>query len=163
MADQRFETALAAARAYSAAIDGRREMDLERFLVAVHRAVSALYAAVLALPDIEPSDTEYPDRWSHDEWWALYHDLKDQLGPIDRYREIFNPYEDESKPPVVGSLADAIADVYGSVVRAVRVADVGTLADAAFELQLEFEIKAGHYAVDALRAIQAHRFDRLPE
>lgn len=163
MTDPTFETALAAARAYCATIDQRRELELDAFLVAVHRTISALYATVLALPEIEPPEADYPDGWSHADWSVLYHDLQGLLGPLDHYREIFHPYEDESEPPVVGSLADALADVYGVAVNALSIADQGMLTDAAFDLGLQFEIIAGHGAVDAMRAIDAHRFHSYDE
>ncbi len=157
MADPTLEAALDAARTYCGAVDQRREMALEEFMVAVHRAASTFYAAVLALPDMTPPEASYPDRWPEVASVALYHDLRDLLGPLDHYREVFNPYEDESQP-VDGSLADGIVALYGAAVTAMSIADRATLTDAAFGLQLEFRIHSGHHAVDLLRAIHAHRF-----
>jgi hypothetical protein len=152
------EAAIEAARVYCGVVERRDHLDLDAFLVAVHEASATLYRATMVLPEIEPSSTEYPRLWSHEEWARLYGELKVKLGRLDRYREIFDPYEDDSEEPVIGSLADSIADVYGEALRATRIANSGALTDAAWELQFHGEVHWGHHALDVMRAIHAHRF-----
>ena len=153
-----YEAAIAAARAYCATIDARRTVEFDTFLVAVHRDVSELYARTLALAlvEIDSSDAEYESPQT-DVWTELYRDLQSLLGPLDTYREVYHPYQDEDA--ITGSLADALATVYEAALRAIAVAEKLPIADAAEALQLQFGITLGHHALDVMRAIHAHRFE----
>jgi hypothetical protein len=117
---------------------------------------------MLALSEAARTDRKYGET-PYEEESALFDDLKHLLGPLDRYREIFHPYDDDEEPPVIGSLADDIASVYGGATRALHIAADGSATDAAWELKFEFEVHGGRHALGAMRAIHMHRFAIIDE
>ena len=118
--------------------------------------LARLYASVVSLPETEPTDREYP-RPPHEAWAELYRDLKGLLGRWDAVREVFDPYDDITDPPVVGSLADALASVYVTCSYVLALTGDAPANDVAWELASSFEIDDGHHAIDAMRAIAAQR------
>ena len=45
--------------------------------------------------------------------------------PLNYYSEVFNPIPVPAEEPVVGDLADDIADIYGDIERGLKLLDVG--------------------------------------
>jgi hypothetical protein len=152
------DRALAAAEAYVACIDRRHQMELDDWLVAVHRELAAFYAAILRIDwDDAGTEDDHESSFSDAAWNVLYDDLGQLLGPINFAREVFDPYGPPDDEPVIDSVADALADVYREAMNALNIARHARI-DAGNELLLGFEIHSGHHAVDALRALHAHRF-----
>lgn len=121
--------------------------------------MSDLYASAVALDwDDEESDRRYANHFTTSDWQFLVTDLRRALGPIDMAWEVFDPYGLAEKDPVQGSVADAMADVYGSASHALAIARTGSASDAANELITQLEIALGHHALDVMRALDAHRF-----
>ena len=82
------------------------------------------------------------------------------LGRHDSYFEVFDPYVDE--PPVVGSLADDLADIYLDLARPLRLFDRGRVADATWEWVFSMRSHCGDHLVDALRATHRALNSHMP-
>jgi hypothetical protein len=130
-----------------------------------------LYAAALALPQVEPDTADQAGRQvTHDDWRALYTDLAERLGHWDSYIDVGDPYDEANREPMRMSLADDLADIYQDVknglmteksLSAVRPNDV------LWTWRFEFGSHWAEHAARALRALQAallvHYAEHQPE
>jgi hypothetical protein len=167
---------------FCALVEQRESLGCEGLLRAVHVRLAPLYAAALALPSVEALDdtssevvdeagiadseepdvdvsgrpTESsPDRMSHEEWMALYRSLSEQLGERDLYAEVFDPYLQPPKEPVIASLADDIADIYRDLAEGRIKWRQGASDEAWWQWRFHFTIHWGEHATNALRALHA--------
>lgn len=116
--------------------------------------ITRLYLLGLQLPSYWTEDTaDRPDAvdLGDDEWQAVF-TATGRL-PVDEYAEIFDPLTLPPEPPVVGSLADDIADIYQDVVTGLRAYQAGQKATALWEWGFGFQSHWGAHATDAMRAL----------
>jgi hypothetical protein len=73
--------------------------------------------------------------------------------PLDYYGEVFNPLPVPPEEPVVGSVADDIADVYRDVVTGMRHFQAGRRAEALWEWTFSLQSHWGEHATGAIRAL----------
>jgi hypothetical protein len=114
--------------------------------------VTRLYLAALELPPAPdedmaaPTDAEVVDGESR----AVY-DACARL-PLDPYGEVFDPLPVPPEEPVVGSLADDIADVYRDVVSGLVEHRAGRPAQALLRWEITFS-HWGEHLTSAIRAL----------
>ncbi|MDT7548789.1 MAG: hypothetical protein QOE84_1183, partial [Actinomycetota bacterium] len=91
--------------------------------------------------------------------------LAEELGPVDEYAEVFDPYGDEELVPY--SLSDDLTEIAGDLVHGQRHFDAGRVEESLWWWQFTYLNHWGTHAGAALRALQsvvAHvRLDALPE
>lgn len=136
------------ARAFDRVCAHPPALDRPAQLRELSRALALLLAAALALPEVEPSDSDAPPD-------VRPRPLPWDFGERDAYLEIFDPYE-VAGHPVLGSLRDDLEDVRADVVRGLRVLERGTpeaARDAIWTWRLHFEVHWGEHATGALRAL----------
>jgi hypothetical protein len=73
--------------------------------------------------------------------------------PVGKYSEIFDPSDVPAGEPVVGDVADDLADVYRDLIQGVRLEAAGRPRDALWQWLMNFHIHWGRHAVSALRAL----------
>lgn len=161
-------------RAYCALIERHEALTATDLLHHAHVLLARLYTGGLALPD-EPEDDEAdnpdedaqgddsaalahqpdPDRLGHARWRELHDALAAQIG-LERnfYEEVFDPYRDPREEPVVGSVADDLADVYQDVRAGLLKWDRGERRNAVWAWRFDFTVHWSEHALGALRAIR---------
>lgn len=78
--------------------------------------------------------------------------------PFDFYRVVFAPHDfAATDEPVVGSLADDLADIYGDLAEGLDNARKGHLDEACFDWALSYRTHWCRHAVNALAAIEIYR------
>lgn len=96
---------------------------------------------------------------------ALRVRLADELGPVDEYVEVFDPYGDEELVPY--SLSGDLTEIAGDLVHGLRHFDAGRVGESLWWWQFTYLNHWGTHAGAALRALQsvvAHvRLDAVPE
>ncbi|MFK8002427.1 MAG: DUF5063 domain-containing protein [Polyangiales bacterium] len=131
--------------------DSGKESLAERFRDAA-RHLSALYAAALELPEVEPDADETEPAVAVPESWPGF-------GDAELYWEVFDPYEDEER--VASTLSDDVLDVYSDIKRGLLHWQARRRLDAIWSWKFHFECHWGDHAVDGMRVI--HRaLRRLP-
>lgn len=108
------------------------------------RAIAELYAAGLALPEVEPDEDLARPQVS------VPGDIT--VGSADRYHEVFDPFVDDA--PVAGSLRDDTEDIYRDVVGGLELVEQGRVEEAVWTWRFDQRVHWGDHAVDALRALQ---------
>lgn len=129
--------------------------------------ITRLYVAALWLPpawnDELSADAE-PERVTHDEWSTIFG--RSSRLPFNSYSMVFEPLDvPASEEPVVGNIADDIADIYRDIVSGLRAFRIGKRAEAIWEWGFGFHSHWGRHAVCAIGALHAwlaeNAFDRL--
>lgn len=161
----------ALAERFCALIEAHPRLSSVEFLHQTHALLPLLYAGGLGLPDVsvdgepdgaakaddaraELSDDDC-DRAMDDEMRALCRGLGERIGAErDFYAEVFDPYSD-TREPVIGSLADDLADIYRDLVDGLRAWRSGDRADAVWRWRFGFQVHWGEHATSALRALHA--------
>jgi hypothetical protein len=91
--------------------------------------------------------------------------LADELGPVNEYVEVFDPYAEEEL--VAYSLSDDLTEIAGDMMHGLRHFDAGRPAESLWWWQFTYLNHWGNHAGAALRALQAvvaHvRLDAMPE
>jgi hypothetical protein len=116
----------------------------------VHGLLPQLYSAALLLPD---TDAEAQDCEGQSTNPALGRALSKKLLAFDYYREVFDPYAGESEKPVVGSLSDDLADIYGELAKGLACWDAGNRSGAMWEWRFGFQTHWGEHLTGAMRAL----------
>ena len=73
--------------------------------------------------------------------------------PLNYYSEVFNPIPVPAEEPVVGDLADDIADIYGDIERGLKLLDVGYKEHAVWEWVFRMQAHWGEHATSAIRVL----------
>jgi hypothetical protein len=115
--------------------------------------LTALYGAALGLPSpfVATIETEHPARVDDAEfdrvriWCARL--------PFQYYGEVFDPIVVPPENPIVGDVADDIANVYRDVVTGLCLFDLGLHDHALWEWGFGFRAHWGKHATDAIRAL----------
>ncbi len=108
-----------------------------------------LHAAVLRLPDEFDDDAPDSKRRTQKEWESLYDDLQEL--PFNHYREMYDPFTEDD--PVVGSLADDLADIYFDLQDGLEMYRAGHPIGAAWQWRFLFWHHWGEHLTGAQRAI----------
>jgi uncharacterized protein DUF5063 len=114
-----------------------------------------LYTAALELPDLrftESGDSDADDV-PQDEWKQAYA-AAGRL-PVGLYKEVYDPVGDlsEDEEPVVGDVADDLADIYRDVMRGLRAFDKGDMNNALWEWRFNLAHHWGAHATAAIRVM----------
>jgi hypothetical protein len=127
------------------------------------RRIGTLVLAALELPRLSEDTGEEPPvgTVTDDEWQAVC--AACSRLPVDTYGSVFDPLAIPPEEPVLGSLADDIADIYRDVVNGLRQYQAGHRTAAAWEWRFGFENHWGHHAADAMRALVAFITSSAPE
>jgi hypothetical protein len=73
--------------------------------------------------------------------------------PLDLYGEVFNPTLVPPEEPVIGSIADDLADIYREIAAGLRAYEQGNHAAAAWEWTFGLHSHWGAHATSAIRAL----------
>lgn len=166
------------AEEYCALVDRRTELGVGHFLHATHVLLPRLYSAALALPAVEADDGDPDegdgdgddgadrvdvaallaqgrrDSMPHETWRDLYRSLGALIGPERvHYAEVFDPYAEPAETPVIGSLADDLADVYRDLADGLAKWRRGEREAALWQWRFQFTAHWGEHATGALRAL----------
>lgn len=117
------------------------------------RHITELYLAALALPASAASENAPDIDVDIDEWKTICANCA--RFPLDYYGEIFDPLTMPPKEPVVGSIADDIADIYRDVVTGLRHYHAGRTDEAVWQWTFLFQVHWGEHATGAIRALHA--------
>ncbi len=113
-----------------------------------------LYRMALELPreqaeeDDESTEEERVDK---EEWSEAFKATR-RL-PFDQYAEVFDPLIFPPEAPVIGSLADDLADIYRDVVSGLRAYEQGNVAEAIWQWRFGLQFHWGAHATGAIRAL----------
>ncbi|HJT19778.1 MAG TPA: DUF5063 domain-containing protein [Nitrospira sp.] len=135
-------------RRYVRAVDRASESTPLALLTLCARLLPHIYAAALELPDVEPATDELERTGESPSPMAR---LRSLLGRYDEYFEVYDPYVETG--PIIGSLADDLADIYLDLVRPLAAFDAGETADAIWSWRASLHGHCGDHLVDAMRAI----------
>jgi hypothetical protein len=142
-----------AARFREWALDGTDSGEL-----AVRNAlirIGTLYLAALELPpewSEELADAPDAQGISSDERWAIHRGIAARL-PFGDYARMFDPFVLPPEEPVVGSIADDVADIYGDVAGGLIEYEAGRTAQAVWEWGFQLRSHWGRHATDAIYAL----------
>lgn len=115
------------------------------------RLLSEVYAAALDLPEVSAALADTESGLSQQDWKSIFRRFGSL--PIDAYSEVFDPSVVPGEPPVVGQIADDLADVYRDLVHGIRLLEHGRAEEAVATWQMNFRIHWGRHAVSALRVM----------
>jgi hypothetical protein len=73
--------------------------------------------------------------------------------PLKYYSEVFNPLPVPGEEPIVGDLADDIADIYKDIRRGLDLLDAGYMEHAVWEWIFHLQHHWGEHATSAIRAL----------
>ena len=140
------DTFVREARAYCRFVETASELVLAERLRAARERLLGLYMAALALPSVEPDDTDAPPSPNVAASWPGF-------AGKDVYWEVFDPYEHDATDPVAGSLTDDVLGVYGDIKPGLTLWDASQEQNAIWEWRFNFDSHWGDHAIDALRAL----------
>jgi hypothetical protein len=156
--DRRVTHFVELAREYQSLVTAPQTADVPGFLAQVHQVIAQLYAAALALPEVQPDRSELEwEAKGRQAWTNVFSGLQGTLGAREYYVEMFAPYELQGQEPVIGSLADDLADIYSDLSRGLGAWDAGNVHSAVWEWRFHFDYHWGEHATGALRALHALR------
>ncbi len=161
-----------AARVYCNLVEGSKTdgFDKETWLENILAALARLYAAAHTLPKVESVKTDQSLDESFDvgkdEWRSIYQALSMTLGMACVYWCYFDPNQlpNAKDKPVLGDLADDLADIYRDVKPALRMWEANEdtwIPEVIFICgETLFVGHWGHHAVNAIRALHPLAFSR---
>ena len=117
--------------------------------------IGTLYFAGLQLPpewSDELADQPDAEGISSDERRSIYYRAAARL-PFGDYARVFEPFTLPPEEPVVGSIADDIADIYSDVVSGLIEHEAGRTAHAVWEWSFQLRSHWGRHATDAMYAL----------
>jgi Domain of unknown function (DUF5063) len=146
----------AAAQNFMKIVDSAPHLEREAFLVSVGRALAELYSVALQLPVIDPDTAEMNETPFPTEAWAdLLHSLREKLGPLDMYWELFDSTKKEDL--VQGTLSGDLSEIYFDLKHDLHLDRTGIgRADFVWKLRFSFLSHWGRHALEALKTM----FDR---
>jgi len=121
------------------------------------RRVLALYAAALELPQPWSEHVTLPHAAAPD-LGARLQALRERAAaiPLQHYGEIYSPLLVPPEPPVVGDLADDLADIYHDVAIGLALYDAARVDDAIWQWGSSFQTHWGQHAASAIRALHCY-------
>ena len=121
------------------------------------RKIVALYAAALRLPtpySNGASNSDEDDRVDSGETKLIYE--RASTLPFKNYGVIFDPLLIPPEEPVVGDIADDIAEIYRDVASGLRLYEAGNAVEARWEWSFNFQFHWGGHASSAIRALHCY-------
>ena len=115
--------------------------------------LSRLLATALALPALEFETPEIDAADVPEDEWRRAFAAAGRL-PVDLYKDLYDPEPDGTKEPIMGSLSDDLADIYGDVVRGLRAYEEKDIEAALWEWRFNFAHHWGAHATAAIRVLQ---------
>lgn len=143
-------------RDYKALVDDPGGSTAHGFLRSCASVLPRIYAAGIALPDVEPEDEDVDRSVA-----SPMRNLGALLGRYDSYLEIFDPYVDEE--PVRGLISDDLADIYLDLVNPLASFEAGRVRDAVWAWRFNLRGHCGDHIVDTMRAIHRLVHDHMPD
>jgi hypothetical protein len=128
------------------------------------RRIVALYQAALRLPEptAEGTQDELPAFVSGEEREAVR--VACARLPLRHYSELFDPLPvPTNEEPVVGDIADDIADIFSDVLEGLRCFDRQNLPDAVWQWAFGFQNHWGRHAACAIRTLHAYLAENCRE
>ena len=152
------------AERFCSAVDSASNLDRAEFVTRIYRILPKLIDEAISLPNVQSSDSDYKKsstRIRLQEWERLYDLLKEKLGEWDRYRQVFDPTQDNEA--IFGSLADDVADIYRDLKDGLALNETERREpeNAIWEWRLAFQSHWGKHAIDALLTIHVLLQNRL--
>ncbi len=118
------------------------------------KLLSNLYAKALELPDCEATDMLETDEIPDIDYNAIHKQFSKI--PFQYYREIFHPLNIENEEPVMGDIADDLADIYKDLKDGLWYINNGSELDAVYYWKFTFGIHWGKHATGALSALHSY-------
>ncbi len=146
---------VALVRQYKALVDGSAGFTAHQFLSACASLLPRIYAAGIALPDVEP-ETEDVERSVE----SPMPKLMTRFGIYEIYLEIYDPYEEDD--PVRGMISDDLVDIYRDLVNPLVALEANRVKDAVWEWKFNLCGHCGDHIVDTMRAIHRLVHDHMP-
>jgi Domain of unknown function (DUF5063) len=135
-------------------VNSAAEIPRGAFLGRLGQSLAELYSSALHLPvgELDTSSTDEP-QLDREKWAKLTDSLRQKLGPLDAYWEIFDSTENGSS--VQGSLASDISEIYSDLTHDLDLVDVRGIsqADLLWDLRFSFRSHWGKHLLGTLRAI----------
>lgn len=123
--------------------------------------LAALHISALELKQGDCGESIESTRISNEQWKAIF--ARFNSLPFNYYNEFFSPANYDEKEPVVGDLADDLADIYRDLKENLDLYDAGHQAEALWEWKQSFRIHWGRHAVAAIHALHAYFADEYHE
>jgi hypothetical protein len=145
---------IASAEAFCSLIEQRQPLTVDAFVFQCAMCLAELYrsAVLLSLPSLESDGGgAIETAVSTEQTLSLIRDIGHAFGEVRWYWEVFDPREKDM--PVVGDLADDLADIYSDVKNGLVAFRRGAMHAAIRHLQESFRYHWGDHVVDALRAL----------
>ncbi len=120
--------------------------------------LARLYSQALELEAPKDFDSDIEAGGVGDDEWKMIFERAGAL-PFNYYSMVFNPFVVPPEEPVVGDLADDIADVYRDLSAGIAAFDNGQQAEAQWELYFSFHSHWGRHASSAIAVLHCWRVD----
>ncbi|HLX32979.1 MAG TPA: DUF5063 domain-containing protein [Gaiellaceae bacterium] len=138
--------------AFCELVESSESVGLGELVDRATKLIVGLYDAAMRLPQPQASEHDAPQPVTKEEWWTLFRRLSLQLGEINNYSFVFDPYEQDAAP-VTGSLADDLAGIYSDLRVGLALYAAEAYDDAIWEWRFGFESHWGRHAAHALYAL----------
>ena len=112
--------------------------------------LSLLALPLLPLPKLH-ADDDHPGHFPDYEWKSVYQAAA--ALPVGHYAEVFDPVVIPAETPVVGDLADDLADIYREVITGLWLFESGKHLQAHWHWAFTFQVHWGKHATSAIRAL----------
>ncbi len=116
-----------------------------------------LYDGAMRLPDTVARQEDAP-QISHETWKSMFDSISAGMPGRDCYWTVFEPLEPNPPSPVVGSLADDLADIWRNLKSGLLLIDhrgPNCRSSAVWEWRFSFESHWGRHAVEAITVLHA--------
>ena len=141
-----------AAEKFVHVVDSAEQQSPALFLAEIEVSLPELHIAALGIPAVAPSTSEIDNLTPTYTRAVLYDALRRKLERMDAYWTIFDATS--SEPPVQGSLADDIGDIYFDVKEDLHYLErEGPNDDVLWDLRFGFLSHWGRHLTSALKAI----------
>lgn len=144
------------AEQYCSLIERAASLKQEEFAAQLTASLAALLSAAARLPDATPTDTDLPDRPSHEQWSERFAEVQTALGEWEAYWTTLAPYGEEAEEAVMLPLGDDLADIWRDLRQGLLALEDGASPeDVVWEWRFGFYSHWGRHATEALRALHA--------
>jgi hypothetical protein len=151
----RLDDFLTEARSLRQLIDDAETLGLDQFALQVFHCLPRVISAASLLPAVAPEGDGLYEGFSDDAFRAVSDRLVRLLGPHNAHASVFDPRVLDDQP-VVGYLADDLADVYRELAEVeMSIADGTHPRDALWQARFDFWMHWGRHATSALAVLYA--------
>lgn len=154
--DRATEYFLESVREYCSWAESEPKTETEEVKVAI-RLLADLYSGVLVLSNNGPGNNVVAKSITKEEWNKIY--IRFGALPFNYYHEFFSPYKLVEEDPVIGDLADDLADIYRDVKNGLLLYEQGHVTEALWRWSQSFSLHWGRHATSALHALHAYAAD----